>query len=132
MPMFPVTGATTAGHSTFAERAARHVVEAEHTFLEWKDRYDRVSEQISEAMADHDPRRVAELRCERAWVQLHLRDLWGPWHREYQRWDYWMRDDVAAAQRVAGTLGQQLGDSKLPERLFAPYPRLAALAGMVG
>ena len=113
--------------STFALRAAARQVADELGFLELKDRYDGLTAAIVEAMSDHDPRLEAELRLERALVQLHLRDLWGPWSREYGRWDYWMRDDLAAAQRFADQLARKVGDRELWRRLLMPYPRLAGL-----
>lgn len=76
------------------------------------------------AIRDRDPHTQAVMRLERAYVEMQLRDLYGPWSREGDRYGAWMRDDLRIARTLADTLAQKIGDSGLPARLLASYPAL--------
>ena len=93
----------------------------------WMAQVAAISDELVKALGDRYPRREAELRLERAWCELHLRDLWGPWSREGDRWNSWLQDDIRQAKELAAALAREVGDSQLPQRLLDRNPRLAAL-----
>lgn len=94
--------------------------------------FDEFTERITDAIAERDPFKLASLRLERAMVELQLRDLYGgPWTPDGGRWERWMRDDLAQAQRIARMMERAVGDSEIWDRFLIPFPRLRALAPRV-
>lgn len=87
-------------------------------------RLAEVSEQVTAAIRARDPREQAVHRLERAWVEMCLRDLYGPWAREGDRYAMWMRDDIRVARTLADALGQKVGDAGLFDRLLSAQPGL--------
>ena len=92
---------------------------------ELEARVSALTEMMQKAIRDRDPYQQAVVRLERAWVEMCLRDLYGPWSPEAAQYEVWMRDDVRIARTLADTLAQKLGDGGLPERLLRMQPGLA-------
>lgn len=90
-------------------------------------RISETSDEVKEAIRAGDLYLLAHWRLERAMVELELRDLYGPWSREGDRWNAWMRDDIDRAKEAAAQLALRIGDGGLAERLMQPYPRLHGL-----
>lgn len=63
---------------------------------------DDVQERLRAALAAGDLHRYAEELCERAWVELHVRDMWRPGSYSWHRWDGYVRADWARAVRAGG------------------------------
>lgn len=89
-----------------------------------KAKVSELTERMMAAIKARDPYTQADIRLERAWVEMQLRDLYGPWSRAGDRYGAWMRDDVRIARTLADTLALKLGDSGIPARLLQPYPAL--------
>lgn len=93
----------------------------------WMTQVATISDELAVAIRENDPRREAELRLERAWSELHLRDLYDPWSQEGDRWNSWLQDDIQRAKQLAAALARSVGDGQLEQRLLDWNPRLAAL-----
>lgn len=89
-----------------------------------KGRLAEVSDQVVAAIRERAPREQAMHRLERAWVEMCLRDLYGPWSHEGDRYAMWMRDDIRVARTLADRLGQTVGDARLFDRLLNAQPAL--------
>jgi len=106
---------------------ARNLVESELDYLGLMARYHELSDEIADTFKGRDLHRNAVLRLERAWVQMRLRDLHGPWTGAYYRWNAWMWDDVSVARKHADRLALENGEQDLLDRILVPYPRIGAL-----
>lgn len=87
-------------------------------------RVSDLTERMLAAIRERDPYTQADIRLERAWVEMQLRDLYGPWSRAGDRYGAWMRQDIRIARTLADTLALKFGDSGIPARLLQPYPAL--------
>jgi hypothetical protein len=63
---------------------------------------DDVQARMRAAWEARDLRGIAEQHCERAWVEMALRDLWKQGSERWKVWDAYMRADVERAELMAG------------------------------
>ena len=105
---------------TMQARADQLVEACSLGYLQLTARFDELSEQLAIAMLERDSIRMAKLRLDRAMVEMHLRDLWGPWSNQGHKWNEWMWDDLRTAMKIADELADEVGDDGLSPRGLVP------------
>ena len=59
-----------------------------------------MTDQVAAALKAKDDRALARFRLDRAYIELKLRDLFGPWSNQGARWQACALDDVTQARKA--------------------------------